>query len=147
MRKDYDKAGRMAYPRSGVAIAARRARSRRRAVFARGMRALARGSRLGASGTGKIAPATKTTPRRLIGYDPELLYVECGRCGAPVLWDEGKATELLRQAGVDPLELDPYCLLVTDACPACGSRDEYAVRIFRVATGNSQDLPPTHGNA
>ena len=40
------------------------------------------------------------------GFDPELLYVECGRCGSsPVLWEDGRATRLLDQAGIDPLEL------------------------------------------
>lgn len=80
------------------------------------------------------------------GYDPELLYVECGRCGAPVLWEPGKATHLLDQAGVDPLELDPFCLLVTDSCPACGQNKDYSVRIFRVSDMASGGFPPTHGN-
>ncbi len=81
------------------------------------------------------------------GYDPELLYVECGRCGAPVLWEPGRATALLRHAGVDPLEIDSTCLLVTDACPACGSPNEYSVRICRVSDRHPDDLPPTHGHA
>lgn len=81
------------------------------------------------------------------GYDPELLYVECGRCGAPVLWEPGKATELLRQAGVDPLELDSSCILLTDACPACGVRDEYAVRIFRIGGHPYPSISPLHGHA
>lgn len=81
------------------------------------------------------------------GYDPEMLYVECGRCGAPVLWEEGKATELLRQAGIDPVELDSACLLVTDGCPACGTSNEYGVRIFRIASQTMSGLQPLHGNA
>lgn len=81
------------------------------------------------------------------GYDPELLYVECGRCGAPVLWEPGRATRLLDQAGVDPLELDSSCMLVTDACPACGQSDEYSVRIFRVSNVSPSGFPPTHGHA
>ncbi len=81
------------------------------------------------------------------GYDPELLYVECARCGAPVLWEPGKATRLLEQAAIDPLELDSSCMLVTDACPLCGGRDEYTVRIFRVSGAPSGLQPPAHGNA
>lgn len=81
------------------------------------------------------------------GYDPEMLYVECGRCGSPVLWDEGRATQLLSQAGIDPLELDSSCILITDACPACGAKDEYAVRIFRISPTPASALPPLHGNA
>lgn len=81
------------------------------------------------------------------GYDPELLYVECGRCGAPVLWDDGRATTLMAEAGIDPLELDSSCILVTDGCPGCGSRSEYSVRIFRVAQDASAMTPPLHGHA
>ena len=81
------------------------------------------------------------------GYDPELLYVECGHCGAPVLWDDGRATRLLTEAGIDPLELDSSCILVTEGCPACGDSDEYGVRIFRIAGESKVNLPPTHGNA
>lgn len=81
------------------------------------------------------------------GYDPELLYVECGRCGAPVLWEPGKAAHLLDQAGVDPIELDSSCILVTDSCPACGQNSDCSVRIFRVSNSASAGFPPTHGNA
>ena len=81
------------------------------------------------------------------GYDPELLYVECGRCGAPVLWEQGRATKLLAQAGVDPIELDSSCILMTDACPACGSRDEYNVRIFRISDHPQSGFPPAFGHA
>lgn len=81
------------------------------------------------------------------GFDPELLYVECGRCGSPVLWEDGGATRLLDQAGIDPRELDASCILVTDACPSCSRQDEYTVRIFRVARGSAADLPPRLGHA
>ncbi|MDR3357565.1 MAG: hypothetical protein LBN96_01640 [Desulfovibrio sp.] len=79
----------------------------------------------------------------LCGHDPELLYVECGSCGAPVMWGEGRATRILAQAGIDPLELDSSCLLVTDACPMCSNRTHYSVQIFRVSNGN----PPQFGTA
>lgn len=91
---------------------------------------------------------TQTKPREEPkGYDPELLYVECGRCGSPVLWEPGRATALLTHAGVDPLEIDASCLLVTDACPACGAADEYSVRICRISDRHPNEMPPTHGNA
>lgn len=81
------------------------------------------------------------------GLDPELLYVECGRCGAPVLWDTGRATELLKEAGIDPLELDSSCFLVTDACPICSNqRKQYTVQIFRLST-SLEHYAPYYGNA
>lgn len=81
------------------------------------------------------------------GYDPEMVYVECSRCGAPVLWEPGKTRELFRAAGVDPLELDPTCILVTDGCPACSGQGRFGVQIMRVTRAASQDIPVTQGNA
>lgn len=81
------------------------------------------------------------------GYDPELLYVECGRCGSPVIWDEGSATSLLREAGIDPLELDSSCLLVTDGCPACAIGNHFTVQVCRVSAGTTHDHPQLYGNA
>ena len=90
-----------------------------------------------------IIPADQSA----MGYDPEMLYVECGRCGSPVMWGKGRATHLMEQAGIDPLELDASCLLVTDGCPLCGAKDHYNVQIFRMGTGSEQCQPPYYGNA
>lgn len=103
------------------------------------------------------------------GYDPELLYVECGRCGAPVLWEPGRATRLLDEAGIDPLELDASCLLVTNACPLCGrvaapggaeaagapdaeetdadGEPGYVVRVFRMSAEGGSFGAPRQGHA
>ncbi len=66
------------------------------------------------------------------GYDPEMLFVECAKCGNPIIWEKGRSTEILQSAGIDPLELDAQCLLVTDGCPRCSSGKLYHVQIFRV---------------
>ena len=93
-------------------------------------------------------PIERKMPSALLrGYDPELLYVECGRCGAPVMWEKGKATRLLEQVGIDPLELDPSCLLVTDGCPACGHKGQYTVQIFRVSGGGTPQRQQPYGTA
>lgn len=119
-----------------------RMRAKRAAVFARGRCARHRQQET------NIPPGpVPAPPIRPQGYDPELLYVECGRCGSPVVWDDGRATKLLAHAGIDPIELDATCVLVTDACPACGASEEYGVRIFRVTERSSFPLPPSHGNA
>ena len=81
------------------------------------------------------------------GYDPELLYVECGRCGAPVMWEKGRATRLLEQAGIDSLELDASCLLVTDACPMCTGNGNYTVQIFRVSGPETAHARQAYGTA
>lgn len=90
-------------------------------------------------------PEKMRTPHERGGFDPELLYVECGRCGAPVLWEPGRASRLLMEAGIDPLELDASCILVTDACPACGDKSEYSVRIFRITDAGTPNIPPLRG--
>ena len=86
-------------------------------------------------------------PLRRRPVDPELLFVECGRCGAPVLWDPGRAPRLLAQAGVDPLELDSSCLLMTDGCPFCRPAGQYTVQIYRVSNVKEGQLPPLVGHA
>ncbi len=78
------------------------------------------------------------------GFDPELLFVECSRCGAPILWEKGRATKLLDRAGIDPLELDSSCMLITDACPSCSEQKEYTVKIFRVCLEADFPLKPGH---
>lgn len=81
------------------------------------------------------------------GYDPELVYVECGRCGAPVVWEKGRSTALFESAGIDPLELDASCILVTNGCSFCGSGHEYHARVFRMSSDPAMGMPPAYGNA
>ena len=68
------------------------------------------------------------------GYDPELMIVECAHCGRPVLWEPGRSTEVLASVGIDPLELDAHCLLLTDGCPHCRPRrkEGFSVQVFRL---------------
>ncbi len=71
------------------------------------------------------------------GFDPELLFVECGKCGNPIVWEQGRATEILHNAGIDALELDPHCLLITDGCPRCTKGKMYHVQVYRVESAQS----------
>ncbi|MCI7568874.1 hypothetical protein [Desulfovibrio sp.] len=80
-------------------------------------------------------------------FDVDLLYVECGRCGAPVMWEGKRTAKLLKAAGIDPLELDASCLLMTDACPLCGGKSSYTVQIYRIGRSPEKLLPPFYGNA
>lgn len=52
-------------------------------------------------------------------FDPELLYVECARCGQPVLWNPGDTTRILSWAGIDARSLDEKCMIVSEGCPLC----------------------------
>ena len=52
-------------------------------------------------------------------FDPELLYVECTKCGLPVLWKHGLTAKLLKMANIDPSTLDERCVIMSDGCPGC----------------------------
>lgn len=52
-------------------------------------------------------------------FDPELLYVECAKCGRPVLWSPGDTTRILAWAGIDTTNLDEKCMIVSEGCPTC----------------------------
>ena len=54
-----------------------------------------------------------------IGYDLDLLYVECRFCGNPVLWEKGKTSLLLRASGIDTTLLNAECLILSEGCPQC----------------------------
>ena len=81
------------------------------------------------------------------GFDPEMVYVQCGVCGAPVIWEQGKTSELFKTAGIDPLELDPTCILVTNGCPACSGHGMFSVQIMRITETPAQYYPVTLGYA
>lgn len=45
-------------------------------------------------------------------FDPDMLYVECGHCGAPIVWKRAHPPPAGGR-GIDPLELDASCVLIT----------------------------------
>jgi hypothetical protein len=53
-----------------------------------------------------------------------------------VLWEPGRSTEVLAGVGIDPLELDAHCLLLTDGCPNCRPRQKggFSVQVFRLTS-------------
>jgi hypothetical protein len=55
----------------------------------------------------------------VVGYDLDLIYVECRFCGNPVLWEKGKTSLLLRASGIDTSLLDAECLILSEGCPQC----------------------------
>lgn len=65
--------------------------------------------------------------------DPELLYVECERCGRPILWERGRTTEVLEQAGVDFSGVDENCYISSAGCPRCMPEElVYETRLVRL---------------
>jgi hypothetical protein len=66
-------------------------------------------------------------------FDPELLYVECARCGQPVLWSPGDTTNILAWAGIDSGTLDEKCMLVSDGCPSCmPGQSSFSTQVVRL---------------
>ena len=57
-----------------------------------------------------------TPPRPM---DPDLVYVECQRCGRPILWESGQTASILAQAGIDMSKVDDHCFIASDGCPHC----------------------------
>ena len=80
-------------------------------------------------------------------FDPELLYVECAKCGQPVLWSPGDTTRILAWAGIDARSLDEKCMIVSERCPACQpgvqSFSTQVVRLRKSAEARSQKRAAT----
>ncbi len=85
-------------------------------------------------------------PKVRIGYDPELLYVECSRCGSPVLWETGRTTAILREAGLDHSSLDARHLVLTNGCPTCSPEEGvFETRVVLLGVNGPQGLRPKGG--
>ena len=69
-------------------------------------------------------------------FDPDMLYVECGHCGAPIVWEKGRTRRLLAAVGIDPLELDASC-----------GKGRYTIQIYRISAARSARHVFYAGNA
>jgi len=66
-------------------------------------------------------------------FDPELLYVECSRCGQPVLWQNGMTSKLLKLADIDPSALDERCVIMSEGCPGCTPGEtSFMIQVIRL---------------
>ena len=54
---------------------------------------------------------------------------------------------MLKEIGIDPLELDPSCILIADGCPMCSAGGRYGIRIHRITDVPFDRRPPEFGNA
>lgn len=69
-------------------------------------------------------------------FDPELLYVECAKCGQPVLWSPGDTTRILAWAGIDAAGLDEKCMIVSEGCPTCQPGvQSFSTQVVRLRKG------------
>lgn len=66
-------------------------------------------------------------------FDPELLYVECSRCGQPILWGSGMTVKLLELADIDPATLDERCVIMSEGCPSCSPGEKsFVTQVVRL---------------
>ena len=74
-------------------------------------------------------------------FDPEMLYIECKACGRPVLWEQGKTTDMLAGAGIEPGLLDESCMVLSDGCPLCRPEESvgFILSVVRVAGLSADD--------
>ncbi len=80
-----------------------------------------------------------------------MLYVECRKCGKPIMWEPGRTTAILARSSVNPDLVDERCMIVSDGCRDCSPQaDAFALTIVRLAGISAQDLLLLHktgGNA
>ena len=91
------------------------------------------------------------SPKCPVGYDLDLLYVECRYCGKPVLWERGQTSVLVNASGIDTTLLDAECLILSDGCPQCRPESAlFHLQMVRVTALSPQDillLADTKGSA
>lgn len=87
----------------------------------------------------------------VLGFDPELLYVQCAHCSRPVMWTQGKLTQIVRDAGVSRAQLDATHFMFTEGCPQCNpEQTEFRIRLIRMdrmPPENPLSNDPRAGNA
>jgi|GEM_PF-6742822 len=64
-------------------------------------------------------------------FDPEMIYVECARCGRPLIWEKGTTTFIIQSSGVGR-HLSPDWLILSRGCPTCSpDQDEFVLTLGR----------------
>jgi hypothetical protein len=100
-----------------------------------------------AGGPANTKPSTDEVRMGTTAFDPELLYVECARCGKPVLWNPGDTTKVLTWAGIDTQLLDEKCMIVSEGCPQCRPEQRtFTTQVVRLRTNQETlDLQSLRG--
>lgn len=96
-----------------------------------------------AKGHRNAAPVPSTPPKsqKKNAFDPELMFVECHRCGRPLLWNDGEASQIIDQSGIDVKKLDAQCLILAEGCPQCSPNEGgYMVRVVRLREDGYRDV-------
>lgn len=90
---------------------------------------------------GSPVPSCTTDAKNSKKFDPELMFVECHKCGRPLLWNDGEASQIVEQSGIDAKKLDAQCLILAEGCPQCSPGEGgYMVRVVRLREDGYKDL-------
>ena len=87
-----------------------------------------------------------------LGFDPDMLYVECQKCGKAIIWSKGKTSHLLVASGINLSYLGWDCLILSDGCATCSpTRQEgftlSVVKVAGVTPEEAEYLSHPYGNA
>lgn len=94
-----------------------------------------------ANKNGTPVPNCTSDSQKRKTFDPELMFVECHKCGRPLLWNEGEASHIVEQSGIDTKKLDAQCLILAEGCPQCSPGEGgYMVRVVRLREDGYKDL-------
>lgn len=75
-------------------------------------------------------------------YDPDLIYVECGKCGQPILWGPGQTKKILDAAEIADEEIDEHCAIISDGCPSCKPGEtSFSTQIVRMNDEQEDTMP------
>jgi hypothetical protein len=72
------------------------------------------------------------TKRR--SFDPDLLYIECAKCGRALNWERGETSLFLLRSGIDSGNLDWSFMILSMGCSNC-SPDElgYLTKLVQIS--------------
>jgi hypothetical protein len=64
-------------------------------------------------------------------FDLEMLYVECSRCGRPLIWEKGTTTFIIKSSGIEK-SLGSDWVMFSRGCPACSpDNEEFTLTLAR----------------
>jgi hypothetical protein len=72
-------------------------------------------------------------------FDPDLLFIECAKCGRALNWEKGETSMFLVRSGISTGNLDLSYMILSMGCTDC-SPDEfgYLTKLVQVSKGKSQ---------
>jgi hypothetical protein len=82
---------------------------------------------------------SKSLGTRRRPFDPDLLFIECSKCGRALNWEKGATSMFLVRSGIDTGNLDSSFMILSMGCANC-SPDElgYLTKLVQFSEKRSQ---------